>query len=92
MKKEYLKNNFIKPLSESFTINNQELFSNTKLEENRNLNGGEDIFANYIKFDLSLISDDFIERTSQHSNKGGTQVEISNINSNIDSNYKQCNI
>jgi hypothetical protein len=65
-KKEYLKLNFIQPLSDNLPLSS-EYFNNSGVEQCFSLNEN---FANYIQFDLKSITEDFIQKiNSQHSQK-----------------------
>lgn len=57
-KKDYLKKNFIQPLTETLPLT-CEYFTNTNLEQCISVNQN---FANYIQFDLKTITDDLLQR------------------------------
>lgn len=67
-KKEYLKKNFIIPLSQSFPAN--DYFMNSNIGENLS----NENFANYIKFDLKNIAEDFLIK-SINNNNNDIQIE-----------------
>jgi hypothetical protein len=63
MKKEYLKKNFVKPLSESLPLS-CDYFNNQNIEQCISINEN---FANYINFDLKSITQDYINKKQTQS-------------------------
>jgi hypothetical protein len=67
-KKDYLKKNFIQPLTDN--LPSVDYFSHSNFEQCININEN---FANYIQFDLKTISQDLFKNKSQ---EGGAEISL----------------
>ena len=74
-KKEYLKKNFVQPLSESLPLS-CDYFMNSSIDQCISINEN---FANYINFDLKSITQDYlVKNNTQSQTQNSNNIEINN--------------